>query len=295
MKRDDGRQMPSRASSSTTRDAPLLTRREFAWGGVALCLCGCAVAPITGRRQLMLMGEAEELALGVQAYREVLSQAPITHDPEATEPIQRIVARLAAVADRPDYRWEINAIKDDKTVNAFVLPGGKIAVYTGIFPIAQTEAGMAIILGHEVGHALARHAGERMSQHLGAQIAGQVLAVGVQGSPYGTMIMAAYGLGAQVGILLPYSRLQESEADRIGLVLAAKAGYDPRAAIGVWQRMAALPGDRPPPFLSTHPEPEGRLQDIEAFLPQAEAQFRPHPDPGDRPLPEPGQISSPQG
>src|SRR5919106_273731 len=250
MKQDHHREIPSIASSSTTRDVPLLTRREFALGGLALCLCGCAAAPITGRRQLMLMGEAQELALGVQAYREVLSQEPITRDPQATEPIQRIVARLAAVADRPDYRWEINAIKDDKTINAFVLPGGKIAVYTGIFPIAQTEAGMAIILGHEMGHAIARHAGERVSQQLGAQLVGTALAVGIQGSPYGSMIMAAYGLGAQVGVLLPYSRTQEEEADEIGLVLAARAGYDPSVAIGVWERMAQLPGRRPPEFLS---------------------------------------------
>ncbi len=282
-------------NSSPDRDAPLLTRREFALGGLALCLCGCAAAPITGRRQLMLVGEAQELSLGVQAYREVLSQEPITRDPDAIEPLRRIVARLAAVADRPDYRWEINAIKDDKTVNAFVLPGGKIAVYTGIFPIARTEAGMAIILGHEVGHAIARHAGERMSQQLGAQIIGQALAIGIQGSPYGNMIMAAYGLGAQVGVLLPYSRLQESEADRIGLVLAARAGYDPHVAIGVWQRMAALPGRRPPEFLSTHPEPEARIEDITQFLPKAMAEFRPHPDPGERPLPDPAQISGPRG
>src|SRR5690606_13890857 len=140
----------------------------------------------------------------------------------------------------------------------------------------------------------ARHAGERISQQLGAQIVGQALAIGIQGSPYGNMIMAAYGLGSQVGVLLPYSRLQESEADRIGLVLAARAGYDPQVAIGVWQRMAALPGQRPPQFLSTHPDPEARLEDIAEFLPQAKAQFRPHPDPGDRPLPAPGQISGPR-
>jgi len=283
--------IPQKASHKDHGLVQRLTRREFVLGGTTLLLCGCATTPITGRSQLMLVSEAQENAMGIQAYREVLSKEPITRDPDATEPLRRIVARLAAVADRPDFRWEVNAIKDDKTINAFVLPGGKIAVYTGIFPIAQTEAGMAIILGHEVGHAIARHGAERVSQQLGAQIIGSALAVGFQSSPYGNMIMAAYGLGAQVGVLLPYSRLQESEADRIGLVLAAKAGYDPHVAIGVWERMAKLPGHRPPEFLSTHPEPESRIEDIKQFLPQAMAEFRPHSDPGETPLPSPQQIS----
>lgn len=268
-----------------------LTRREFFLGSTMLGLCGCTTVPITGRWQFMLIGQDQELALGEQAYRQVLREAPIIRDPNAIEPMQRIVERLADVADRPDYEWEINVIKDDRTVNAFVLPGGKIAVYTGLFPIAQTEAGMAIIVGHEVGHALARHAGERLSQHLGARLVGTTLAIGLGVSPHADMVMAAYGLGVQVGVLLPYSRLQESEADEIGLVLAARAGYDPHAAVGVWQRMAALPNKRPPAFLATHPAPEARLEDIEAhFLPQALEQLRPHRDPGDRPLPRPEHI-----
>jgi predicted Zn-dependent protease len=132
---------------------------------------------------------------------------------------------------------------------------------------------------------IARHGAERISQQMGAQLLGSVLAIGFQASPYANTIMTAYGLGAQVGVLLPYSRLQESEADRIGLVLAAKAGYDAQAAIGVWQRMAKLSGRRPPPFLSTHPTPESRIEDIKKFLPQAMAQFRPQGDDGDTPLP----------
>ena len=140
-------------------------------------------------------------------------------------------------------------------------------------------------MGHELGHVIARHGAERMSQQMGAQLLGSALAVGFQASPYANTIMAAYGLGAQVGVLLPYSRLQESEADRIGLVLAAKAGYDAQAAIGVWQRMAKLSGRRPPPFLSTHPTPESRIEEIKKFLPQAMAQFSPQGDDGDTPLP----------
>jgi predicted Zn-dependent protease len=265
--------------------APMLTRRELVLGGMALLLCGCATTPITGRSQLMLVSQAQETALGVQAYRQVLQKEPVTHDPRYTEPVQRITSRLESAANRPDLRWEVNVIDEDKTVNAFALPGGKIGIYTGIFPIAETEGGLAIITGHELGHVIARHGAERISQQLGAQLLGSALAVGLQTSPHANTIMAAYGLTAQVGVLLPYSRLQESEADRIGLVLAARAGYDPQAAIGVWQRMAKLSGRRPPPFLSTHPTPESRIVDIKQFLPQATAQFRPQGDDGDTQLP----------
>jgi predicted Zn-dependent protease len=274
---------------------PQLTRRGFIMGGTALLCCGCATAPVTGRSQFMAISQAEETALGAQAYREVLKKSPITHDATALAPLQRIVSRLAPVAEnvagRSDFQWEVNVIKDDKTVNAFVLPGGKIVVYTGIFPVAQTEAGMAVILGHEMGHAIARHAGERLSQQLGAQLIGTALAAGVSGSAYGNMIMTAFGLGSQVGVLLPYSRLQEAEADQIGLVLAAKAGYDPNVAVGVWERMAKLPGQRPPEFLSTHPEPESRIANIKRDLPRVLAEFRPNPDPGDTPLASPQQIT----
>jgi metalloendopeptidase OMA1, mitochondrial len=277
--------LPQPAEWEDSRVIPRLTRRDFILGGTVLLLCGCAVTPITGRSQLMLVSEAEETALGVQAYREVLQKEPITQDPRYTEPVQRIAGRLEAAASRPDLRWEVNVIEEDKTVNAFALPGGKIGVYTGIFPIAQTEAGLAIIMGHELGHVIARHGAERMSQQMGAQMLGSALAVGFQASPYANTIMAAYGLGAQVGVLLPYNRLQESEADRIGLVLAAKAGYDSQAAVGVWQRMAKQSGRRPPPFLSTHPTPESRIEEIKKFLPQAMVQFHPQGDDGDSPLP----------
>src|SRR5262245_55811224 len=268
-----------------------LTRREFLLGGAGLFLCGCATTPITGRHQLMLVSAAQETALGAQAYRQVLREEPITHDPRLTEPVLRVAKRLEAVTEHPEFHWEVNVIKDDKTANAFALPGGKIAVYTGIFPIAQTEAGLAIIVGHELGHVIARHGAERMSQGLLAQLGGTALAVAVQSRPEANMIMAAYGLGAQVGVLQPYSQPHESEAERIGLGLVAKAGYDPRAAINVWKRMARLPGGRAAEFLDTHPNPETRIVDIERLLPQAMAQFRSHPDAGETPLPPLQQIS----
>lgn len=278
--------IPQDPGHAPARRVQRLTRRDVVLGGTALFLCGCATAPITGRSQLMLVSESEEAALGMQAYREVLQKEPISSDPRYTEPVQRIARRLEAAANRPDLRWEVHVIEEDKTVNAFALPGGKIGVYTGIFPVAQTEAGLAIIMGHEVGHVIARHGAERMSQQMGAQLIGSALAVGFQASPYANTIMAAYGLGAQVGVLLPYSRLQESEADRVGLVLAARAGYDVQAAVGVWQRMAKLSGRRPPPFLSTHPTPESRVDEIKQFLPQAQAQFRAQGDDGAAPLPK---------
>jgi metalloendopeptidase OMA1, mitochondrial len=279
------REIPKPAKGEDGRMMPRLTRRNFMLGGTVLLLCGCATTPITGRSQLMLISAAEETALGAEAYRELLQKEPVTRDPRYTEPVQRIVRRLEGAANRPDLRWEVNVIEEDKTVNAFALPGGKIGVYTGIFPVAQTEAGLATIMGHELGHVIARHGAERVSQQMGAQLIGSALAIGFQASPYANTIMAAYGLGAQVGVLLPYSRLQEDEADTIGLVLAAKAGYDPQAAVGVWQRMAKRSGQRPPPFLSTHPTPESRVTAIKKFLPQAMAQFRAQGDDGDTPLP----------
>jgi predicted Zn-dependent protease len=265
---------------------PRLTRRAFLLGGAGLVMGGCATAPVTGRRQLMLVSEAQEQAMGAEAYHQVLQQEPITHDPRLTEPVQRVARRLEAVTGHPEFQWEVNVIKEDQTANAFALPGGKVAVYTGIFPLAHTEAGLAIILGHELGHVIARHGAERVSQELLAQLGETTLAAAVQSSPYANSILAAYGLGAQVGVLLPYSRTQESEADRLGLVLAARAGYDPRVAVGVWERMAQLPGRRPPEFLSTHPAPESRIEEIKQFLPQALAEYRPQADAGDRPLPK---------
>lgn len=248
-------------------------------------------APSTGRGQPMLVSEAQEDAMSVEAYRQMLRKGPVTRDPRAIEPVRRVAKRLEIATDPVDFRWEVNVIKNDKITNVFALPGGKIVVYTGIFPIAQTEAGLAIILGHELGHVIARHGAERMSPGLLAQLGGTALDAAVQSSPQANMIMAAYGLGAQVGVLLPYSQPHESEADRIGLGLVAKAGYDPRAAINVWKRMARLPGGRAAEFLDTHPNPETRIVDIERLLPQAMAQFRSHPDAGETPLPPLQQIS----
>jgi len=170
-----------------------------------------------------------------------------------------------------NYKWEFNLIEEDKTVNAWVMPGGKAAVYTGILPFTQNETGLAVVLGHEVAHALADHGNERMSEALVANMGGMALSVALSQRPQQTqqLFMKVYGVGANVGFLLPYSRLHESEADRIGLTLMARAGYDPREAIPFWQRMSSQEGQRPPQLLSTHPAPETRVADIKKYLPEA--------------------------
>ncbi|MBI3357052.1 MAG: M48 family metallopeptidase, partial [Nitrospirae bacterium] len=172
------------------------------------------------------------------------------------------------------FQWEVTVIKDDKTMNAFALPGGKIAVYTGIFPVAKTEAGLAAVMGHEVVHALARHGAERMSQgqltNAALQVAG--VAVGASGGNplLGQAAMAALGAGAQVGVLLPFSRAHESEADYIGILLAADAGYDPQESVHLWERMERLSGGGgPAEFLSTHPGHETRIQQLKKWMPEA--------------------------
>src|ERR1044071_766102 len=202
---------------------------------LAAALCGsCVSAPYTGRRQLMLVGEGQEIATGQQAYREVLRDSVTTDDPRALPVVRRVGERIAQAANKPEYKWEFRVINDPEMINAFCVPGGKVAVYTGIFPAARDEAGLAVVLGDEVAHALLRHSGERMSQ---AELLGAGMALaGASGINPG--ILQALGLGASVGVILPFSRSQETEADQVGLLLMAKAGYDPRAALEVWERMA---------------------------------------------------------
>ncbi len=246
-----------------------------------LLAAGCSTVPYTHRSQIMLVSESEDLKLGATAYGQVLKESRIVHDPQITDVVQRVGKRIATVADRPDYQWEFTVIDDSKTVNAFCLPGGKVAVYTGIFPVARDEAGLATVLGHEVAHALARHGAERMSQSELLQVgaAGVAVAAGAGGATQ-QAVMAAYGLGSQVGIALPFSRSQESEADHIGLILMAKAGYDPQASVGLWQRMQAdSQGKNPPQWLSTHPAPATRVDDLRGWLAEAQQYYQPSGQP----------------
>ncbi len=252
-----------------------------------MAVVSCATVPITGRKSLHLVPESELLSLSLQQYREVLKESKLSKDREKTAMVRRVGGNIAKAAeaflrekgrqaDIRNYHWEFNLIQDDKTVNAWVMPGGRAAVYTGILPYTRDETGLAVVLGHEVAHALADHGNERMSQGLLQQMGGMALAVALSSKPQETqtLAMAAFGVGAAVGFILPYSRLHESEADRIGLILMARAGYDPREAVPFWERMNQAPGARPPELLSTHPAPETRIADIKAHLPEAMAYYK---------------------
>jgi len=230
---------------------------------LAHCLiAGCATAPYTGRSQMILVSEGQESALGDDAYRQSLRDNVVTHDAEAERIVRKVGERIASAANKPAYKWEFTVINDPETVNAYAVPGGKVAVYTGIFGPARDEAGLAVVLGHEVAHALARHPAERMSQGMLLQLGSVGLGVALGRNPaLANQVLQVYGLGAGVGVALPFSRAQESEADHIGLILMAKAGYDPRTALDLWQRMEKK-GSKgaPPEFLSTHPGYETRVQ-----------------------------------
>jgi predicted Zn-dependent protease len=260
--------------------------------GVALVsLVGCETNPYTGRSQLLMTSVSQEMQMGAQAYDQVKSDPKMrqSQDPREIEPVKRVAARIIEAAKRSKYaeiaqefQWEVTIIKDDKTMNAFALPGGKIAVYTGIFPVARTEAGLAAVLGHEVVHALARHGGERMSQgqltNAALQVAGAAAGAAGGGGMLSQAAMAALGAGAQVGVLLPFSRKHESEADYIGILLAADAGYDPRESVLLWERMAQLSGGASPSeFLSTHPNHETRIIQLKKWMPEAMAIFQTKP------------------
>jgi metalloendopeptidase OMA1, mitochondrial len=242
----------------------------------SLILSACATAPYTGRRQLMLTSQGQENNLGNQAFSQVKHQYKQSRDPQLNEMVNRVGRRIAEAAKRPDFHWEFVVLQDD-TPNAFCLPGGKVAIFTGILKYTKDDAGLATVISHEVGHALERHAGERMSQGIIAQLGSLGLGAAMAGqSPYAaSAAQQAYGLGANVGVLLPYSRRQESEADHVGLILMAKAGYDPEAAVGFWQRMVAGNKERgkPPEFLATHPTDEHRIHGIERLIPEIKEKY----------------------
>jgi predicted Zn-dependent protease len=243
---------------------------------LALAPLGCETVPYTGRRQLQLVSAAEEAQMGAQAYQEIVGKQTLSTDAQTNAMVQRVGSRIAAVSG-VSSQWEFRLIQDDKQANAFALPGGKVAVYTGILPITRDEAGLAAVVGHEIAHVVARHGGERLSQQMGVQTVTQLLAGMASSNPATVqLVSAALGAGAQVGVLLPFGRAQESEADHVGLILMAKAGYDPRAAAELWKRMAeAAKGQRPPEFLSTHPSEATRIQQIEGWLPEALTYYRP--------------------
>ncbi|MCG3778694.1 MAG: Beta-barrel assembly-enhancing protease [Nitrospira sp.] len=243
-------------------------------------LTSCYRAPGTGRDQVIFFSEEKELQFGLSAYRDVLRSAPLSDNAEINEMVQRVGRRIAAAANKPEYQWEFAVIQDDNMVNAFALPGGKVAIFTGILKHTKDDVGLATVMGHEVAHALQRHGVERMSRSildqiaqlgaLGAAVGGAVNPGAMQG------LLGAYG----ANVSMPFNRKQESEADYVGLRLMAQAGYDPRAAVPFWERMSGCPrqmigklcfrsSQAIPEFLSTHPSDLTRINQIEAWLPEA--------------------------
>ncbi len=239
----------------------------------------CETVPYTGRSQLQLLSPEQEGQMGIQAYQQILGKAQLAADPIGSEMVKRVGGRIAAVTGHSEYQWEYRLIKDDRQVNAFALPGGKVAVYTGMLPVTRDDNGLAAVLGHEIGHVIARHGGERLSQQMLVSAGLETtMAALSRGNPATVQAVGfLLGAGASVGVLLPWSRKQESEADHLGLILMAKAGYDPRAALDLWVRMAELSrgGARPPEFLSTHPAEATRIRQIEAWLPEANQYYKP--------------------
>jgi len=246
-----------------------------------MILFSCGKVPITGRKQVELLPNSEVNSMALQQYQDVLkTNKVITGTPDAAM-VQRVGQRISAAAvsvmaqlkqsDRvAGFQWEYHLL-DSKEVNAWCMPGGKIAVYSALLPITKDEAGLAVVLGHEVGHAIAQHGNERMSQQLIAQMGGVALSVALASKPQETQAIFnnAYGIGATYGALLPFSRQQETEADKLGLVLMAAAGYDPHVAVDLWERMKQQGGAQPPEFMSTHPSDQSRINDIKAYIPTA--------------------------
>ncbi len=240
---------------------------------------GCTTVQETGRRQLMLVSPAQEAQMGLAAFDQVKHEEKISHDPELNARIQRIGKRIAASVGReiPNAQWEF-VVFDAPTVNAFALPGGKVGVYTGLIKLASSDDEIAVVMGHEIAHVTSRHGAERTSQNYAIAGVGLLAAVGMEMKDVDpekrNMALAAYGLGTQVGLALPYSRLHESEADAVGLRFAAGAGYDPRAAVSFWKKMAAQGGAKPPELLSTHPSDATRIANLEKLVPQYMALYR---------------------
>lgn len=246
---------------------------------LALILTGCNTVPVTGRSQLNFMSPAQEAQLGLSAFEETKKQVPVSKDAQVTAMVQRVGQRIAAVAgkDLPDAQWEF-VVFESPEANAFCLPGGKVGVYTGILPITKDEAGMATVIGHEIAHAVARHGGERVTRATMIQGGGTLLAVGMQGANvdprWQAISQMVYGTGGTLLGELPHSRKQESEADQIGLIYMAQAGYPPEAAVEFWKRFGEFnkqQGGETLWFLRTHPMDETRIKQIQQWIPEAKA------------------------
>ncbi|MGD8352920.1 MAG: M48 family metallopeptidase [Pseudomonadota bacterium] len=251
-----------------------------------LVMVSCRTVPVTGRSQLSLVSDSQVRGMSLQAYDEFLSQHEVITGTKEAAMVQNVGERISKAVEsylasqnllnKSQFAWEFNLI-EDKAMNAWAMPGGKVVVYTGILPVTRDETGLAVVMSHEIAHVVAGHGAERMSQGLLTELGGMALSTALSSEPQRTqdLYMTAYGLGAQVGVLLPYSRLHESEADHLGLIFMAIAGYDPNEAVGFWQRMSeSAEGKAPPEFLSTHPSDKKRIQQIRKWIPEAMKYYR---------------------
>ena len=246
---------------------------------LGLGLAACSKVPVTGRVQYNIIPDKVMMGLGKTAYSETISDAKVIKSGDNTDLLEKVGKRISKVANRKDYDWKYKLIKDTDTINAWCMPGGKIAFYTGILPVLKNEAGMGFVMGHEVGHAVAHHGAERMSQQLTVLggMAGLYLYMDKKSdlsTEQKAIIVAAMGAGAEVGVLLPFSRKQESEADSIGVMFMAGAGYPPSESIKIWDRMdEASGGSSMPAFLSTHPSTKDRKANLKDWLGRANKRY----------------------
>lgn len=249
---------------------------------VMIFIQSCSTVPLSGRKQLSLVPESEMVTMGLTNYATFLKQNTMSTDKANAAIVKKVGTNISQAVSRyfaennmqsrlDGYNWEFNLIKNDTTQNAWCMPGGKVVVYSGILPITKDENGLAVVLSHEIAHAVARHGNERMSQELVVQMGGIALSEAVKQKPAETQTIfnTAYGVGSQLGVMLPYSRKHELEADKLGLIFMAMAGYDPSIAVAFWERMSSLANAASLEILSTHPSDTRRIEEIKKALPEA--------------------------
>lgn len=259
----------------------------FSLIAVLLIIAACSTVPLIGRKQVLLLPESELVSMGTANYRGFLDTSRVVNTGNEAREIKEIGSNISVAVEKylkeqglenrlKDFKWEFSLIESD-VPNAWCMPGGKVCFYTGILPYTQNKNGIAVVMGHEIAHAVARHGNERMSQQLMAVAGGAVLSEFIKEKPEVTqnIFMSVFSVGASVGLLLPYSRLHEYEADRLGLIFMAMAGYDPNEAVKFWERMSKMGGARPPEFLSTHPADEKRIENMKKVLPEALNYYKP--------------------
>ena len=259
-----------------------LKSKLFVLSCLLLLLSGCSEIEFTGRKQLNIIPNSTMNSMSFKSYDEFLAQNKLSDNAAQTQTVKAVGSKIQNAVEQycreksctdklEGYKWDFNLV-EDPNVNAWCMPGGKVVVYTGILPVTKDESGLAVVMGHEIAHAFAKHGAERMTQGLIVEMGGMALSKALEDRPNETkdLFMKSYGIGTQVGVLLPYSRTHESEADHLGLVFMAMAGYNPEESIRFWQRMAAQKtGAQPPEFLSTHPADQTRIQNLKNLLPDA--------------------------